>query len=290
MKFNLQKLISAALLFGISAQAFAETNTLSARYTLTRDCGENAVYVGPHLASGHGGYCLSASLGMSTVHVEYTENKRRCSEKKVGYKGTYVGPNKDYEHGGSCLWVRGQDAVSTYTTSKNCGSGYIYVGPNRPDRHGGSCLKQPSRSDNFRIPVPQSEMTVTGAATKDCPGGTYVGANYRQRHGGQCVTLPPFDYHHSYTENKDCDGYVGPRDAALHGGTCLWDLSGRTNFWTITTHVPDECELVGGQYAGSAARWVHNVLRIVEDEGRLISAEMFTGNYSELGGVCLFRL
>lgn len=134
-------LVASAL--SITNVASANTSSLFyTEYTTTKNCGAEAVYVGPNLADKHGGICLfpTSRVGdVARIHTSYTTNANSCDT--LG--GAYGGPRKAGEHGGTCIWIKNITLKSTYTTSKSCSNGSVYVGPNRPDKHGGYCLSAP---------------------------------------------------------------------------------------------------------------------------------------------------
>ncbi len=128
---KITKIIFSAVIsvFSLSVSA----SELWGEYTLTRDCGQNAVYVGPNKAYEHGGVCLHYSRGVFNMRTSYTMDKN-CSPY-----GVYVGPNRPDLHGGYCLWIKNRKLRTTYTTNKACGRG-VYAGPNKASYHGGYCV------------------------------------------------------------------------------------------------------------------------------------------------------
>ncbi|MCI5193570.1 MAG: hypothetical protein D3915_10675 [Candidatus Electrothrix sp. AU1_5] len=124
-------LVFSVILLSISVTASAQD--LWGEYTLTRNCGADAVYVGPNKAEEHGGVCLHYKKGVFEMHTSYTMDKNCAPD------GVYVGPNRPDLHGGYCLWLKGKKMRTSYTTNKACGTG-VYAGPNKASEHGGYCV------------------------------------------------------------------------------------------------------------------------------------------------------
>ncbi|MCK5830130.1 MAG: hypothetical protein KAH20_07475 [Methylococcales bacterium] len=102
--------------------------------TQTKNCGANAVYVGPNKAKEYGGVCLHYSKGVFEIHASYT------MEKDCSLNSVYVGPNKPEIHGGYCLRLKNRKLRSSFTKNKVCEQGGVYAGPNKPEQLGGYCV------------------------------------------------------------------------------------------------------------------------------------------------------
>ncbi|WP_144392880.1 hypothetical protein [Pleionea sediminis] len=108
--------------------------TLTATYTLSRDCGSEGSYVGPYAANKHGGFCVE-SFGDCSVSSEVTQTKT------CGDGAEYIGPNAVNKHWGSCVNISGGYNLNTrYTLTKQCNANEIYLGANAANKHGGHCV------------------------------------------------------------------------------------------------------------------------------------------------------
>lgn len=112
----------------------ASAQELWGEHTTSKDCGAQAVYVGPNRPELYGGICLHYDRGVFAMHTSYTIDKN-CEPD-----GVYVGPHQPAVHGGYCLWLKGRKLRTTYTTDKNCQPGGVYAGPDNAREHGGYCV------------------------------------------------------------------------------------------------------------------------------------------------------
>jgi hypothetical protein len=148
MLINTLKVSALSIALLASSSASAEIFTLFSNKTATKECGSQAIYVGPNSVGKHGGYCLTI-LGENInnlVNPVYTENKENDCPSPSG-DNVYAGPAKSYEHGGICLQSKVSDVffVSQYTENKaiDCpkpSGNMVYVGPHKEGVHGGSCI------------------------------------------------------------------------------------------------------------------------------------------------------
>ncbi len=158
-KLNLTALsliLSSALFVNASANANA---MLYSEDTLTQECTENEIYMGPNRPGRHWGSCVGLSVSYNgTINLNdltgneyttensiYTRDKYSCAS--IGM--TYVGPWDAAKHGGFCVHGSSypvRDRSSCGATRIPVGGGMetqygteVYVGPHDAAKHGGYC-------------------------------------------------------------------------------------------------------------------------------------------------------